>query len=63
MGLIVVIVDLSIYRRWEYLITEELNFVGKRAKEEGNIVPVACCGLPPRWCDFIGARITSADHI
>jgi len=50
-------------QRWEYLITEELNFVGKRAKEEGNIVPVACCGLPPRWCDFIGARITSADHI
>ena len=59
MGLIVVIVDLRSNRRWENLITEELNFVGKRAKEEGNIV----CGLPLRWCDFIGARITSVDHI
>ena len=59
MGLIVVIVDLS-----TDLITEELNFVGKRAKEEGNIVPVACCGLPPRWCDFfVGGRIISADRI
>jgi len=50
MGLIVVIVDLS-----TDLITEELNFVGKRAKEEGNIVSpwlaVACLrdGVTSSW--------------
>ena len=55
MGLIVVIVDLSIYRRRENLITEELNFVGKRAKETS--LPTVACLRPHGdvwWCCYAG---------